>query len=180
VQCQLAPSPPRVAVTHCATHPPTQPPDPGDPPPAPTSANSPPPYLCVPVTLCAPILLPDLADTPSPVVCRSPLSQAVSSEFRGGAASRLLRGSLVASLPGLTFQHTSAETMGDTKGSDGATIAAAPGGAIGSRAVTPEQREMLSGQNSVGESCLLGGAGAGRGGGHCCCCCCCAWGCCQF
>jgi hypothetical protein len=50
------------------------------------------------------------------------------------------------------------------------------------RAVTPEQREMLSGQNSVGESCLLGGAGAGRGGGggHWFCCCCCAWGCCRF
>jgi hypothetical protein len=38
--------------------------------------------------------------------------QMVSSEFRGGAASRLLRGSLVATLPGLSYQHTSAETLG--------------------------------------------------------------------
>jgi hypothetical protein len=36
----------------------------------------------------------------------------VSTEFRGGAASRLLRGSLVATLPGLSYQHTSAETLG--------------------------------------------------------------------
>eukprot|EP00882_Tetradesmus_deserticola_P002691 GHRQ01002862.1.p1 GENE.GHRQ01002862.1~~GHRQ01002862.1.p1 ORF type:complete len:924 (+),score=556.38 GHRQ01002862.1:315-3086(+) len=38
--------------------------------------------------------------------------QGVSDEFRGGAASRLLRGSLVASLPGLSYQHTSPETLG--------------------------------------------------------------------
>lgn len=44
------------------------------------------------------------ADTSTP--------QIVSSEFRGGAASRLLRGSLVATLPGLSYQHTSAETLG--------------------------------------------------------------------
>eukprot|EP00878_Enallax_costatus_P011541 GHUV01012048.1.p1 GENE.GHUV01012048.1~~GHUV01012048.1.p1 ORF type:complete len:746 (+),score=322.29 GHUV01012048.1:330-2567(+) len=38
--------------------------------------------------------------------------QVVSSEFRGGAAGRLLRGSLVATLPGLSYQHTSPESVG--------------------------------------------------------------------
>lgn len=36
----------------------------------------------------------------------------MSTEFRGGAAGRLLRGSLVATLPGLSYQHTSPESVG--------------------------------------------------------------------
>lgn len=102
--------------------------------------------------------------------------QAVSAEFRGGAASRLLRGSLVASLPGLTFQQASAETMGESKAVGGGGGAAAggapsppPGGNVpravavaaaaaagaglggGSSPEPGSKDNLLSGQNSVGK-----------------------------
>jgi hypothetical protein len=93
--------------------------------------------------------LPALALKPPLALARAPPAhppQAVSAEFRGGAASRLLRGSLVASLPGLSFQHSSAETMGSAArppGADGAATAG-PGGHA-----APDTR--LSGGNTVGE-----------------------------
>ena len=109
------------------------------------------------------------------VALQKSAERAVSAEFRGGAASRLLRGSLVATLPGLSFQHSSAETMGGggdiikgaadgrVKGVGGrqqqqqraVAAAAAAGGGVGVvRPSSPqevENEERLSGQNSVGE-----------------------------
>eukprot|EP00879_Flechtneria_rotunda_P011143 GHRR01011641.1.p1 GENE.GHRR01011641.1~~GHRR01011641.1.p1 ORF type:complete len:698 (+),score=354.14 GHRR01011641.1:186-2279(+) len=41
--------------------------------------------------------------------------QVLATEFRGGAASRLLRNSLVQSLPGLSYAHTSAETLNSSQ-----------------------------------------------------------------
>lgn len=70
--------------------------------------------------------------------------QVVSAEFRGGAASRLLRGSLVATLPGLSYQHSAPETVGDEAATVGgpAMVDAASWRASG-----------MSGANSVG-ACL--------------------------
>eukprot|EP00775_Hariotina_reticulata_P006155 gene6155-6392_t len=66
--------------------------------------------------------------------------QIVSAEFRGGAASRLLRGSLVATLPGLSYQQTSAETIGDDGTAAGVPVVDA----------TSWRASNMSGANSVG------------------------------
>lgn len=75
------------------------------------------------LTVCRVLVIPRPAfvalASDFPLSCTSMLEalqknaeQVVSTEFRGGAASRLLRGSLVATLPGLSYQHTSPESVG--------------------------------------------------------------------